>query len=102
MSDDLPVAEAGVVKVSVRERGGAIVEAVRLLGEARVGVDDVTLRRPTLDDVFLALTGHAAEDASDGGAPDGDPDGGAPDGGAPDGGDSDRTVSRDRRRERAV
>jgi ABC-2 type transport system ATP-binding protein len=27
-----------------------------------VGVDDLALRRPTLDEVFLALTGHGAED----------------------------------------
>ena len=39
-----------------------IVEAVRRLDEAGVGVDDLALRRPTLDDVFLSLTGHAAED----------------------------------------
>ncbi|MEA2149601.1 MAG: type transport system ATP-binding protein, partial [Solirubrobacteraceae bacterium] len=31
------------------------------LDDAGVEVDDLTLRRPTLDDVFLALTGHAAE-----------------------------------------
>ena len=41
------------MKVSVRERGGAIVEAVRRLSDAGVGVDDLALRRPTLDDVFL-------------------------------------------------
>jgi len=42
------------------------VEAVRRLDEAGVGVDDVTLRRPTLDDVFLSLTGRVAEaDADD-------------------------------------
>jgi ABC-2 type transport system ATP-binding protein len=64
MSDDLPTAEGGVVKMSVRDRGGAIVEAVRRLSEADVGVDDLALRRPTLDDVFLALTGHAAEEAA--------------------------------------
>jgi ABC-2 type transport system ATP-binding protein len=40
-----------------------IVEAVRRLGDAGVGVDDISLRRPTLDDVFLSLTGHAAEEA---------------------------------------
>ena len=28
-----------------------------------VPVADVTIHRPTLDDVFLALTGHAADDA---------------------------------------
>ena len=73
MSDEPPAAENGVVKLAVRERGGAIVEAVRRLSDAGVGVDDIDLRRPTLDDVFLALTGHAAEE--DGGgedAPDGD------------------------------
>jgi ABC-2 type transport system ATP-binding protein len=63
MSDEPPATEAGLVKVGVRERRGAIVEAVRRLSEAGVGVDDLTLRRPTLDDVFLALTGHAAEAA---------------------------------------
>jgi ABC-2 type transport system ATP-binding protein len=34
---------------------------VRRLDEGGVGVDDLGLRRPTLDDVFLSLTGHAAE-----------------------------------------
>jgi ABC-2 type transport system ATP-binding protein len=63
MSDEPPVAEEGLVKVSVRERRGAIAQAVRLLSEARIGVDDLVMRRPTLDDVFLALTGHAAEEA---------------------------------------
>jgi ABC-2 type transport system ATP-binding protein len=64
MSDELPTIENGLVRVSVRERRGTIVEAVRLLSEAGVGVDDLALRRPTLDDVFLALTGHAAEDSA--------------------------------------
>jgi ABC-2 type transport system ATP-binding protein len=65
MSDEPPTAEHGLVRVSVRDRRGAIVEAVRRLSEAGVGVDDLSLRRPTLDDVFLALTGHAAEEDSD-------------------------------------
>jgi ABC-2 type transport system ATP-binding protein len=52
--------------VSVRERDGAIVEAVHRLSQAGVGVDDLALRRPTLDDVFLALTGHAAEEIAEG------------------------------------
>jgi ABC-2 type transport system ATP-binding protein len=64
MSDESPVAEDGLVKLSVRERRGTIVEAVRRLSEAGVGVDDLVIRRPTLDDVFLALTGHAAEEPS--------------------------------------
>ncbi|HWD64153.1 MAG TPA: ATP-binding cassette domain-containing protein [Solirubrobacteraceae bacterium] len=61
--EDRPVVENGQVKVSVRERRGAIVEAARRLGDAGIGVDDLVLRRPTLDDVFLTLTGHAAEEA---------------------------------------
>jgi ABC-2 type transport system ATP-binding protein len=61
MSDEPPSAEDGLIRVNVRERTGAIVEAVRRLSEAGAGVDDLALRRPTLDDVFLALTGHAAE-----------------------------------------
>jgi ABC-2 type transport system ATP-binding protein len=35
------------------------------LHEAQIVVDDMGLHRPTLDDVFLQLTGHAAEPASD-------------------------------------
>ena len=35
-------------------------DAVRLLDAAGVEVADIALRRPTLDDVFLTLTGHAA------------------------------------------
>ena len=64
MSDEAPSAEGTLVQVPVRVRNGAIVEAVHRLSEADVGVDDLALRRPTLDDVFLALTGHAAEDGS--------------------------------------
>jgi ABC-2 type transport system ATP-binding protein len=62
MSDEPPVSEDGLIKVSVRRRRGTIVEAVRRLSEAGVDVDDLALRRPTLDDVFLALTGHVAEE----------------------------------------
>jgi ABC-2 type transport system ATP-binding protein len=40
----------------------ALMEAVRRLDELEVELHDVALRRPTLDDVFLALTGHAAEE----------------------------------------
>ena len=66
MSDERPVAEDGLVKLSVRERHGTIVEAVRRRSEAGVGVDDLVIRRPTLDDVFLSLTGHAAEEPAEG------------------------------------
>ena len=62
MSDEPPSADGTVVRLSVREHRGAIMEAVRRLSEAGVAVDDLSLRRPTLDDVFLALTGHGAEE----------------------------------------
>ena len=43
--------------------GGAqqLVSVIRALDDAGIAIDDVGLRRPTLDDVFLSLTGHAAE-----------------------------------------
>ncbi len=41
---------------------GTLIEAIRLLDEAGVGIDDLALRRPSLDDVFLSLTGHHSED----------------------------------------
>jgi ABC-2 type transport system ATP-binding protein len=54
-------------RVTVPSTGGArrIAEVVRDLDEVGVVIDDVAVRRPTLDDVFLALTGHAAEEAVD-------------------------------------
>jgi ABC-2 type transport system ATP-binding protein len=60
MGDERPVVEDGAVRVPVHRRSGAIAEAVRRLDG--VGIEDISLRRPTLDDVFLALTGHAAEE----------------------------------------
>jgi ABC-2 type transport system ATP-binding protein len=62
MSDEPPTADEDTVRLAVRRRSGMIVEAVRRLDEAGVDVDDLVLRRPTLDDVFLTLTGHRAEE----------------------------------------
>jgi ABC-2 type transport system ATP-binding protein len=58
-----PESDGVVVRLTVRPRSGLIVDAVRRLDEAGVDVDDITLSRPTLDDVFLSLTGHVAEAA---------------------------------------
>jgi ABC-2 type transport system ATP-binding protein len=57
-----------VRRVTVPARGGArsLVQIVRELDEAKIAIDDIALRRPTLDDVFLTLTGHAAEIAASG------------------------------------
>jgi ABC-2 type transport system ATP-binding protein len=55
------------VKVAVGSRGSqALVDAVRRLDSAGVETKDLALHRPSLDDVFLRVTGHAAEAESDG------------------------------------
>jgi ABC-2 type transport system ATP-binding protein len=61
MGEDRPSLEDHTVRAAVRPRSGVIAEAVRRLDGADVGIADISLRRPTLDDVFIALTGHAAE-----------------------------------------
>jgi len=55
--------ETGVISMGVGSRGSdALIEAVRILDGAAVETRGLALRRPSLDDVFLALTGHAAEE----------------------------------------
>src|SRR6516165_424068 len=55
--------ETGVINVGVGGRGSeALIEAVRELDGAGVQIKGLSLGRPSLDDVFLALTGHAAEE----------------------------------------
>jgi ABC-2 type transport system ATP-binding protein len=51
-------------KLTVPAHGGAqtLVQVVRDFDEAGIHIDDIALRRPTLDDVFLALTGHVTTD----------------------------------------
>jgi ABC-2 type transport system ATP-binding protein len=65
MADEPPKCDGGLVTMSVRQRHGTIVEAVHRLSEAGVDVEDLALRRPTLDDVFLTLTGRAAEERAE-------------------------------------
>jgi ABC-2 type transport system ATP-binding protein len=61
MCQERPVASDGVVRMHVRRRDGLIAEAVRRLDRAGVAIGDIGVSRPTLDDVFIVLTGHAAE-----------------------------------------
>jgi len=60
--------EAHTRRLTAPVSGGAAVltEALRRLDAAEVALQDVALRRPTLDDVFLTLTGHAAADEPSG------------------------------------
>lgn len=39
-----------------------LLSAVRRIDEAGIPIDDIAVRRPSLDDVFLSLTGHAADE----------------------------------------
>ena len=55
--------ETGQVRVGVGGRGSdALVDGVRELDGAGIQARGLALRRPSLDDVFMALTGHAAEE----------------------------------------
>jgi ABC-2 type transport system ATP-binding protein len=49
------------VSVAVPDRVAALTEVVRALDEAGITAEDIALRRPTLDEVFLHLTGHRAD-----------------------------------------
>ncbi|MFD3681908.1 ATP-binding cassette domain-containing protein [Streptomyces sp. NPDC058613] len=64
-------------KLTVPVSGGAklLAEVIRELDGRGIEIDDIGLRRPTLDDVFISLTGHAAErDTGENGGPAGTPD----------------------------
>jgi ABC-2 type transport system ATP-binding protein len=60
-----PQTDAATRRCSLAALGGAklLPVVVRALGEAGVAVEDIALRRPTLDEVFLALT-NRTEDAA--------------------------------------
>ncbi len=62
MSSGKVVVEGEHVQVPVSGGGVKVVEAVRALDIAKVEIKEIQLRRPTLDDVFLSLTGHHAEE----------------------------------------
>jgi ABC-2 type transport system ATP-binding protein len=57
------------VTAPVEDGASTLMAALRRLDEAGIAITDVGLRRPTLDDVFLTLTGHVAEPSP---RPDGD------------------------------
>ena len=62
LGDGTPTIDRATNRLSVPAHDGAttLVEAVRRLDDAGVRLVDLVLRRPSLDDVFLTLTGHAA------------------------------------------
>ena len=58
--------EEGLHRISVVAHGGSarLIEAVRALDAAQISPLDIGLKRPSLDDVFMSLTGHVAEEIS--------------------------------------
>jgi ABC-2 type transport system ATP-binding protein len=62
-------AEVGRMSVPVRDRTKALVTIATALAEAQIEPEDISLRRPTLDEVFIHLTGPAqTEHAQEAGA----------------------------------
>ena len=59
--------EGSEITISVGQASGAdlLVDVVRRLDAESIRLTDIQLRRPTLDDVFLTLTGRAAEEGPD-------------------------------------
>ena len=58
-----PVLLDGAVSLPIASAAGAVTNAVRRLDEADIPIDDITTHHPTLDDVFLTLTGQTATEA---------------------------------------
>jgi ABC-2 type transport system ATP-binding protein len=63
-SDEEPRIDPTTRRVSISVDDGAdrLLQAVRALDDEGVKVEDIALRRPTLDEVFLALTGQSLEE----------------------------------------
>jgi ABC-2 type transport system ATP-binding protein len=65
VASDRPAVDGRRICLPVATGPKALMEAVRRLDEIEIELHDVGLRRPTLDDVFLALTGHGAEESAE-------------------------------------
>ncbi len=59
--DEGAYTDGQMVRVTINDRS-ALGQVVRRLDEAGIAVDDLSLRSASLDEVFLAITGHLAEE----------------------------------------
>ncbi|HVW35409.1 MAG TPA: ATP-binding cassette domain-containing protein [Acidimicrobiia bacterium] len=59
-----PTLDGHTVKLTVADGGAVLLDALRALDNEGIIPTGVTLREPSLDDVFLSLTGHTAVEAS--------------------------------------
>lgn len=66
-----PNEEGTVIELTVERGPASAADALRRLDAAGINLAGLQLREPSLDDVFLNLTGHKAEDRDATGAPDG-------------------------------
>jgi ABC-2 type transport system ATP-binding protein len=57
--------ETGQITLPVSDGTSLLPEVVRQLDSQGIEIADLALRQPTLDDVFLTLTGHTAEEVSE-------------------------------------
>ncbi|MGH2725113.1 MAG: ATP-binding cassette domain-containing protein [Actinomycetota bacterium] len=62
--EDGTYTDGQLVTVTITDRS-ALGQVVRRLDDEGIAVDDLSLRRPSLDEVFLAVTGHVAEEDAD-------------------------------------
>jgi daunorubicin resistance ABC transporter ATP-binding subunit len=59
------VLDGNALAVKVADKGPAVQEVIRLLDAGAIVTESLDIREPTLDDVFLQLTGHRVGDGSD-------------------------------------
>lgn len=58
-----PVADpaSGIITMSAEGGASVLADVIRQLDASKIDLQDISLRRPSLDDVFMKLTGHQAE-----------------------------------------
>jgi ABC-2 type transport system ATP-binding protein len=71
IGEGIPEIDWDARRVTIPSNEGVhkLIRVGRLIDEAGIEIDDISLRRPTLDDVFLTLTGHRTGLAEDGETP---------------------------------